>query len=76
MNDRSLSDSSIAALGSLARPVYDACLFAAAPVASLADLGVAASMTEVDRVLRQTFEDLFGATAAVGDIPLPAAARV
>ena len=35
---RVLARFEIAALGSLARPVYDACLFAAAPVASLADL--------------------------------------
>jgi TRAP-type C4-dicarboxylate transport system substrate-binding protein len=35
---RVLARFEIAALGSLARPVYDACLFAAAPVASLDDL--------------------------------------
>jgi lipoyl(octanoyl) transferase len=32
-------------------------------VTSLADLGVAASMTDVDRALRREFEALFGATA-------------
>jgi lipoyl(octanoyl) transferase len=44
-------------------------------VTSLADLGVATSMAEVDSLLRQTFEDLFGATEAVENIPLTAAAR-
>jgi lipoyl(octanoyl) transferase len=32
-------------------------------VTSLADLGITASMPEIDMVLRQTFEPLFGATA-------------
>lgn len=35
-------------------------------VTSLADLGIAASMAEVDEVLRREFEALFGATQAVG----------
>src|SRR5262249_58726947 len=35
---RVLARFEIEALGSLARPVYDACLFAAAPIAGLADL--------------------------------------
>jgi lipoyl(octanoyl) transferase len=35
-------------------------------VTSLADLGVAASMAEVDAVLRREFETLFGPTQAVG----------
>jgi lipoyl(octanoyl) transferase len=33
-------------------------------VTSLADLGISASMANVDQVLRQEFEALFGATAA------------
>ncbi len=44
-------------------------------VTSLADLGCAARFDEVDRVLRETFEAMFGATRAVTDMA-PAAAAV
>ena len=45
-------------------------------VTSLADLGRAVTMVEVDRALRREFERLFGATAAARDAALPGAALI
>jgi len=42
------------------------CGIAGYGVTSLADLGVAARMSDVDRVLRASFERRFGPTLAVG----------
>ena len=41
-------------------------------VTSLADLGVDATMADVDKALRSAFEPIFGATARVGSLALPA----
>jgi lipoyl(octanoyl) transferase len=41
-------------------------------VTSLVDLGVKASMTEVDLALRKTFEDLFGAAVTETKQEVPA----